>query len=132
MIAILLLAAVSVGCPENESGGSGGEAPASVDGLRYDVTVTSSTGSLFTGTFRITFSGGGGKYLIDGDGTIPNSSGTFTYAASGAVGTITANDVGMGNPTVIVLTFTTASSSGTMELTSPSGNQSGTFVLGPP
>lgn len=102
------------------------DAPASLDGLRYDMTVTASEGALEpAGNFRISFSGA--NHDIQGDGTIPNSSGTFTYAEIANVGTVTANDIVMGNPVIINLIFST-SSKGIFTLEAPNGSQTGTFV----
>jgi hypothetical protein len=114
---------VGVGCDDETT--SGAMAPASVDGLRYDMAVTSSTGSLFEGNFRISFSGT--NHDIQGDGTIPNSSGNFTYGAVESIGEVIANDIVMGNPVTITLAFET-DTSGAFALTAPGGTQAGTFA----
>lgn len=94
------------------------------------MTVTSSVGALESaGGFRISFSGM--NHDIQGDGTIPNSSGTFVYEAFASVGSIVANDIVLGNPVEIILTFLT-DDTGIFSLIAPNGSQAGTFVTPPP
>ena len=64
---------------------------------------------------------------IQGDGTIPNSSGTFTYSPTANVGIIVANDIVMGSPVDITLIFT-GSSKGVFLLDAPNGTQGGSFI----
>jgi hypothetical protein len=123
----LVTAFAGVGCDDEVATAT---APASVDGLRYDMAVTSATGSLSEGNFRISFSGT--NHEIVGDGTIPDSTGNFTYSAAGPIGEVIAHDIVLGNPTTITLGFAT-DTSGDFTLTAPGGTaaggtQAGTFA----
>ena len=78
------------------------------------------------GTFRISFTDT--TYAIQGDGVnTVDSNGTYTYSATGAVGTGMLVD-SISGPLTVALSYD-ASSTGTYSVDSPgNGSQAGTFV----
>lgn len=120
------------GCGSSSSSGSSSSiiinAPASVAGKSYRMTISSGSGIFATtGRYEVTLSTN--TYTIVGDGVnVPNSNGTYTYSASSNIGTASVSD---SITSLSGLTFVfTSNSGGTFNATAntaPVSQQSGTF-----
>lgn len=140
LLAVLCVAlAILVGCGVSGDGGSGDpvDAPVSLNGRTIDCTITSGSGAFdTTGTFTIfilfPFSSRAYEIERNGIGVVTNS-GTFTYTAVGAVGTMSFADNVIGDGS-FVFTYTmrdlgAPTSAGTFSANAVGGGtQTGTFV----
>jgi len=117
----------------NCGGGGSSEidAPSSINGNIYKVTVTSGSGFYATsGTYTVSFATSTNTYTVEGDGVnTSSSSGSFVYTTDGNKGTVSIVDsvVSSGK---FVLTFE-SETSGTLKATADSdssSSQTGSFV----
>jgi hypothetical protein len=106
-------------------------APSSLAGKSYRMTVNTGAGLFATaGTSMVAFSNTANTYKVLGDGVNSiNSSGSYTYTASGSQGNaaIVNSSISNGN---FILTFT-SSNTGTFQATvqsDPNSNQTGSFI----
>ena len=110
-------------------------APTSVIGKSYRMTISSGFGSFPTeGSYEKVSFNTSRTYTIEGDlRHVPNSNGTYTYSVSGNTATLELRDrIFLNTLGVVDLTLVfTSNSGGTFEATgntAPVSRQSGTFV----
>ena len=128
---IVLISACGGGGGSNGGGASSVTAPTAIAGKVYRMTITSGSGFYATtGTYTVSFSSTQNIYTVTGDGVnVVDSAGTYTYSASGNVGSVSIVDSLVGNGS-FALTFTSATG-GTFVATAssdPNSSQSGSFV----
>ena len=137
----IVIVALSLGCgDDSDSGSSVIEAPSSLAGRTIDATITSGSGVFATtGTFKIFILGlpPSTTYEIERNGVmVVTNSGTYTYSAAGAVGTMSFADSVIGEGT-FTFTYTrrelkvgvATTSAGTFSASAAvGGTQTGTFV----
>lgn len=133
LVIYLVVIFSTTGCGSESSIDSNASAPApsSLADKSYRLTINSGTGSYAdTGVAVVVFSNSADTYKVLGDGVNSvNSSGSYTYTASGSQGSVNIVDTAISTSNFI-LTYTSPTT-GTYHATSefdPNSNQTGSFL----